>query len=152
MFLDGRKICNLYIFDRRKSVTRIKNFCHKFLIKEKRDIAREWRWMHIVKEMLQLTHAIYKSVISFKTIECSENVHSIVRKKAVRGRKKLWTFRVSWQQESVFWSSEFFIRLWSGQNTILRNGAGRFSLRQGGSASDFLYAPDGKCRRYFWVF
>lgn len=25
-------------------------------------------------------------------------------------------------------------------------------LRQGGSASDFLYAPDGKCRRYFWVF
>ena len=41
VFLDGRKICNLYIFDRRKSVTRIKNFCHKFLIKEKRDIARE---------------------------------------------------------------------------------------------------------------
>ncbi len=48
--------------------------------------------MHIVKEMLQLTHAIYKSVISFKTIECSENVHSIVGKRLCAGGRSYELF------------------------------------------------------------
>ena len=48
--------------------------------------------MHIVKEMLQLTHAIYKSVISFKTIDCSENVHSIVGKRLCAGGRSYELF------------------------------------------------------------
>ena len=108
--------------------------------------------MHIVKEMLQLTHAIYKSVISFKTIECSENVHSIVRKRLCAGGRSYELFGYPDSRNQFSGHRNFSSDCDLGRILFYETVLAGFPCGRGDLPRTFCMLRTGNAVGYFWVF